>query len=126
MQVIISGRVTEIKPIESRDHDGKTYQKQIFAVEEINQQYPNHYGIEANGDRIGLISTLKVGDVINVTANVESRMWFSPNKNENLYFTTIKAFRIEKVQSATPTVPPTATAPEIPVTNQSVDDDLPF
>ncbi len=114
---MIKGTIKTIHPVE-QIQDGK-YQKQIFAISN-NEGYEGReqiFAFELFGDKCDLLNGYKEGDEVSVGYNLECRHW-----KEDRYFTTLKAWKIDKAetQKATPTATPTTT-PAVPV-----DDSLPF
>ena len=86
----LKGKVIEVLPlVKGVSNSGKEWQKQIFAIEEIEGQYPKKVAFQGFGDKCNLVSNLKVNQVITVHFNVES------NKFKDNYFTNLSVWKID-------------------------------
>lgn len=124
----ITGTVVKIGEVVSgQSKAGNQWSKQDFLIE-TSGEYPKKIKFDVWGKSLELLTPLKVGDVVDVNANAESREW------EGKWFTDLKAFGIYKS-----TQPSNAPAPSYPNTQQTAqastpvaadmdapDEDLPF
>lgn len=69
---------------------GKDWQTQSYAIKETEEKYPKIVAFDIFGEEKIKEANLKVGDIVSVEANVESREW------NGRYFTSISAWRVEK------------------------------
>ena len=109
----VKGKIIEILEVQTgTSKGGKEWQKQTFVID-TSETYNNIKAFDVFGDEkvANLTKYNNVGDTVNVSFD------FSANKWENKYFTSINAWRIEKVNNDT--------APPAP-TMEEVEDDLPF
>lgn len=63
-----------------------------------NTQYPQYISFQLIQDKTSLIDNYQIGEEIKVSFNLKGREWTSP-QGEVKYFTTIDAWRIERIQS---------------------------
>jgi hypothetical protein len=86
----LKGKVIEVLPLtKGTSANNKEWQKQIFAIEEIEGNYPKKVAFQGFGDKCNLVSNLKVNQVITVHFNVES------NKFKDNYFTNLSVWKID-------------------------------
>ncbi len=101
---------------------GKEWQTQSIVIcQNPNDEYPKNIAIEFFGDKVGLLSGVQKGDVIEVSCNIESR------EHEGRWFTKVSGWKLEKANFNQPQAQPAFT-PHAPTTvKQNEDnDDLPF
>lgn len=99
-----------------------TFSKREFVVTDENDKYPKFINFELIKDNVDLLGTFKVGDSVTVSFNLDGRSWVNPKTNEERFFNSLKAWRIEAGAVKQLTAPKTTkkAAPPEPV------DDLPF
>ncbi len=115
----IKGKVIEVLPlVKGTSASNKEWQKQIFAIEEIEGNYPKKVAFQGFGDKCSLVSNLKVNQVITVHFNVES------NKFKDNYFTNLSVWKID-FEGVTNNNEPVVQA-QVQSTSNKVEDDLPF
>ncbi len=124
------GKLIKVLPMQSGVSSRGNWSKQDFVIE-TQEQYPRKVCISAWGERVNELASVKEGDLLRVSFNVESREF-----NERWY-TDVRAWRIEKqgaavagapvaaVTSASTPPPPPADDPFSSSSEQAVDD-LPF
>ena len=108
-----SGKLEKFLPVESgTSKAGKEWKKQSFIVT-TEDEYNNTYCFEVFGDEKveNLTKYQKEGDQIKVVFNVSTNEW------KGKYYTSLSAWRIEKVE--------TEGAEQQP-SSEPVEDDLPF
>ena len=114
-----TGVITEILPIfKGVSKAGKDYQKQDFAID-TQSEFNNIvcFGVFGEEKIRDIISPFKVGDTVTVSFNVSSNRW-APEGKEVKYFTSLDAWKVNKVGAKVPAVT------DIPVATE--EDDLPF
>jgi len=105
-------KITKVSDTQSgTSKAGKDWSKLTF-VGETNEEYNNLYAFELFGqEKVENFNKFnKVGDVVNVEFNVNTREW------EGRYFTSLSAWRIDKAQGGT----------QAPAQDDNGADDLPF
>ena len=115
----ITGRLIKILPIESGvSKAGKEWSKQDFFIE-TEEQFSKQVCFTLFGDKMDVLQYYKVGDLINVSFNVQSREY------NGKYFHNINAWKLQKAeqtQNNIQTVEAVEDAPPLPDENN----DLPF
>jgi hypothetical protein len=108
----------------------ESFRKREFVLE-TDENYPQLVKLELVQDKCDVISSYKEGDEVIVHFNVRGREWKNP-KNELVYFTSLGAWRLERVganESAGISAPiekkNLITTQEEPPADNS-EDDLPF
>ena len=93
----VQGKITEFLEVQKgTSKAGKEWQKQCFIVE-TNEEWNNVFCFEmfGSGEHLNKIENLtkfnKVGDVVKVEFNVSTNKW------KDKYFTSLQAWRIDKV-----------------------------
>lgn len=95
------------------------FQKREFIVQE---EYNGKWGEVKNPvkfvlvqEKCGLIDQFKVGDVVEVSFDLDGREWTPPNESEPKFFNDLKAWKLEPVAQAAgaPIPQPAAAAPTI-------------
>lgn len=120
----------KVKVLGEEQQISPTFKKRELVVT-TDEQYPQHIMIEFIQDKTDLLNNLAVGEAVKVSINISGREWVSP-QNETKYFNSIKGWRVEKMQSETPTasqMPPMPAAEAFaPATDvkEEEHDDLPF
>ena len=93
MSLEITGTLEKFLPVQKgTSKAGKEWQKQSFIVK-TKEEYNNLYCFEVFGDEKveNLIKYQKEGDQVKVTFNVNTNEW------QDKFFTSLSAWRIEKV-----------------------------
>ncbi len=121
MSLEIQGKLTKFLPVQSGEKKDKSglWKKQSFIVETV-EQYNNLYCFEVFGDEKvdNLTKYQKEGDEVKVVFNVNT------NEYQGKYYTTLSAWRIEKVSGGGGEVP--RTFPKAEEVNDEEPNDLPF
>lgn len=113
----IEGKVINILPEETGEGKNGPWRKGSFIVETVGK-YPKKVCIEVWGDKLDEFA-LKQGESVNVSIEVESREY------NNRWYTTVKAWRVEKEGNQEQPSAPSTQAP--PAGGNDVDNsDLPF
>ncbi len=103
-----------------------SFAKREFVVE-TDDQYPQTIKFELTQNKCDAIDDYKVGDDINVHFNVRGRKWHNAKKNEDVYFVTLNAWRLEaKSSNQTGSDNPPPSENDIPPVDDGMADDLPF
>jgi len=105
-------KITKVSDTQSgTSKAGKDWSKLTF-VGETNEEYNNLYAFELFGqEKVENFNKFnKVGDIVNVEFNVNTREW------EGRYFTSLSAWRIDKAQEGT----------QAPAQDDNGADELPF
>ena len=107
MALELIGKLVKVLPVQSGTSARGAWSKQDFVIE-TQEQYPRKVCIGAWGERVNELASVKEGDLLKVSFNVESREF-----NERWY-TDVRAWRIEKQGKA-----PAPGTPPITVTDES-------
>ncbi len=129
MALELIGKLIKVLPMQSGVSSRGNWSKQDFVIE-TQEQYPRKVCISAWGERVNELTSVKEGDLLRVSFNVESREF-----NERWY-TDVRAWRIEKqgaaagAPSAAPagasTPPPPPADDPFSASSEQAVDDLPF
>ena len=93
--VQIKGVITAIHPVEQKS---ESFKVQRFWVKESDGQYPQDFEVQCTGKTIGVLNDYKVGDNVNVSANLNGRQYNSKAGQMGI-FMTLGLWKIEKVGS---------------------------
>lgn len=121
----ITGKLTEILPEQSGQGKNGTWVKGAFVIE-TQDQYPKKVCIDVWGDKVDVVKTLNINDVVKVDFDVESREF------NGKWYTNVKAWRIEKQNAGGTNTPennpplPTFGESDGPADSFEPTDDLPF
>lgn len=112
--------IGKLKRINNVNQVTDTFKKRDFVIE-TDEQYPQIINFELFQDKVTLIDTFKVGEIIEIFFNVRGREWQKDAQSEIRVFNTLNAWRIQKVDNDMP-------ANSMPQGNatEEADDDLPF
>ncbi len=121
MALSVKGRVFQIlKPETGVSKVGKEWSKREFVIE-TEEQFPRKVCFTLFGDKTSLINNLAVGEVVDVSFNIESREY------NGKWFHNINAWKIDKPESAENRSPmPEYSIDDIPPEAEENADDLPF
>ena len=98
----VTGTITKVlNPESGTSQSGKDWRKQDFLIT-TGGEYPNDIAFNLFGDKMDLISNVKIGDEVEVSFNLNSREY-----NEKFY-TNVNAWKIILTQPEPP-----KTAPEV-------------
>lgn len=124
----VTGRIKLVNP---EQQVSATFKKRELVVT-TEEQYPQTLMIEFVQDKADLLSAYKPGENVKVSVNLTGREWVSP-QGETKYFTSLRGWRIERMQAEMPTqqqaAPAMPAAPSFePAANftEEEHDDLPF
>lgn len=123
----ITGKIKKID--ETKTFGSNGFRKREMVVT-TNEQYPQMILIEFIQDKCDLLDNYKVNEDVKISINIRGREWINP-EGEAKYFNSIQGWRIEKLQSETPSteVPPIeavdAFKPADTISDEEPDD-LPF
>lgn len=71
------------------------FRKRDFVVTiDETTPYPQHVSFQATQDKCDVLDNINVGDVVNVSYNLNGREWNGPT--ETKYFNTLVAWQIKK------------------------------
>lgn len=107
-----------------------------FAKREVvvktDEMYPQSIIVQFSNDKCSLLDGIKVGELVEVSFNIEGREWTSP-QGEVKFFNTLKGWRVDRftsspTQTQTPTEQNAHRFQPQQTENQTNedDDDLPF
>ena len=125
MALEITGKLSQVLPIESGEGKNGPWKKQYFIIEFMDGNYPKKLSVMLWGDKTDLISNLQQGQEIKVAFNVESREY------NGRWYTDVKAWKIE-AQGSGSTNNNNSNIPEYAAPDFGTDDskdnenDLPF
>jgi hypothetical protein len=80
----------------------KFQRREFVVVTADNPMYPQYIKCELSQEKCGLIDGLKTGDEISVAYNLRGREWTDPKSGEVKYFSSIEAWKVNKVESGVP------------------------
>jgi hypothetical protein len=113
-------RVHQILDVETTEtSSGKSFSKQkiIFNASRFDQftgeEYPNYPGIEFGGKAIDTIADLELspGDMVEVSFSLEGRFYKSKDTGEEKHLTSIRGFKIERLEQRQSSRSPFAPSP---------------
>lgn len=121
MSLELTGKLIEILPEQSGEGRNGPWNKISFVVE-TQDQYPKKVCFDAWKERVDTVKGLKVGDIIRVGFDIESREF------NGKWYTNAKSWKIETVTAGEQNIPdhdvPPPEITEIPPAEEG--DDLPF
>lgn len=117
MSLQVKGKLIEKLPVERGEGRKGTWQKQSFVVE-TDEQFPKKICIVLWGDKINMLEKVALGDILNVSINIESREY------NTKWYTDVRAWRIDKEADQGSPVQPMPNDP--PADLGLPEDDLPF
>tara|TARA_R110002167_G_scaffold284737_2_gene489871 strand:+ start:11211 stop:11567 length:357 start_codon:yes stop_codon:yes gene_type:complete len=106
---------------ETKVYGSNGFKKREFVIE-TDDKYPQTIQLELVQDKCELLDTIKLGEVIKVSYNLNGRSWTNP-QGETKYFNSVQGWKIEKVQGVN-TTPTSQYEPAMPLGEQ--DEDVPF
>lgn len=127
MALEITGKLTQLLPLQSGTSARGEWKKQDFILE-TEEQYPKKVCISLWGDKLADIEGIQMGETITASVNIESREF------NGRWYTDVRAWRIQRAQVSVNTgaIPPAAPPITPPDDNNFTDsggdsfDDLPF
>ena len=118
-----------IKVISETVQVSDKFSRREFVITDNSSMYPQDIQMQFTQDKCSLLDLYEVGQVVELSFNLRGREWISP-QGETKYFNTLEAWRIEKVESATPQGSPSGmtppSMPSVPATDGMDEDELPF
>ena len=72
-----------------------TFQKRTIIVTTLEDKYPQDLEIEFLKDKVDLLTSWKVDDIVKIQINLRGREWTNPQTNEVKYFNSIVGWKIE-------------------------------
>ena len=124
MALEITGKISQILPLETGESKNGQWKKQFFILEFMDGNYPKKVSVSVWGDKTDSLRNLQPGSDVKVSFNVESREY------NGRWYTDVKAWRIEAAGAATPGAPsnsiPDFAEPTLSGDNNGTDNDLPF
>lgn len=122
MALSVKGRVFQILKAETGvSKVGKEWSKREFVIE-TEEQFPRKVCFTLFGDKTSLINNLAVGEMVDVSFNIESREY------NGKWFHNINAWKIDKPaeNQSSPTGAPEYSIDDIPPEADENGGDLPF
>ena len=122
MAMNIKGRVSQIlKPEGGVSKGGREWSKREFVID-TEEQFSRKVCFTLFGDKTSLIDTIAVGEMVDVSFNLESREF------NGKWYHNINAWKIDKPETAlaSGSAVPEYSMDEIPPETEDVSDDLPF
>ena len=106
----VTGVLIAILPEQSGQTERGAWRRGGFVIE-TEEQYPKKIAFTLFGDRIDMIKSFAIGNVLNVQFSAQSREW------QGRWFTELNCFKVEPfvTQSAYPQQPMQPTYPQQPV-----------
>ena len=123
----VQGRIKVVGETQTFGSNGFRKREVVVTTEE---QYPQHIMVEFVQDKTDLLNNYQVGQQVKININLRGREWVNP-QGETKYFNSIQGWRIEALQSETPSgdmppVPPTEAFEPVSDLKEGDHDDLPF
>ena len=100
----------------------KFSKREFVIIEAQNPMYPQYIKFECTQDKCSMIDALKEGDEVKVMFNLRGREYTDRNTAEVKYFTSIEAWKIDKVAGGSPSIEDIANRTNLP----DIDNDDPF
>jgi hypothetical protein len=117
--------VGKIKMIDTTKEVGTGgFKKRDFVVT-TDEQYPQDIQIQFVKDKCDLLDKFKIGESVKIGINLRGREWTNA-KGETVYFNTIQAWNINKIESVNTNDLPAADKVFEGATVAVDSDDLPF
>lgn len=101
-ELTITGRVIDIM---QKQQVTDSFAKREFVIE-TDDQYPQIIKLEFSQDKCDKLDKVAIGQNVKVHFNVRGRKWHNAKKNEDVYFVTLSAWRIESLEGVSQDVPP--------------------
>ena len=98
----VTGKIKLIN--ETQTFGASGFRKRELVVT-TDEQYPQMLMIEFVQDKTDILDSYNVGEDVKVSINLRGREWINP-EGEAKYFNSIQGWRIEKLQSNSPTEMP--------------------
>lgn len=119
----ISGKIIAVLPLANGEGRNGSWRSQDYVLETLDQ-YPKKVCFNLFNDRIDQFP-LAIDDTVTVSFDIESREY------NGRWYTTIRAWKVDKQQehtatAATQPTSPIPTAPFEPTGGENSNDDLPF
>ena len=89
MALEITGKISQILPMETGEGKNGQWKKQFFILDYMDGNYPKKVSISVWGDKTDALKNMKPGSDVKVSFNVESREY------NGRWYTDVKAWRIE-------------------------------
>ena len=99
MSVELEGKLIQVLPEKTGEGRNGRWKRQEFVIE-TEDRYPRKILIQLWNDKADMIHDYKEGDKIKASVNIESR-----EVNDGKWFTNVKAWRLQKVEDASPGAP---------------------
>jgi hypothetical protein len=88
----MKGKLTEIMPtVQVSDN----FKKRTFVINDMNNEYPQEILFQLNQDRVELLDTFKIGDMVEVQYNLKGKRWEKDGKVS--FFNTLEVWKITKI-----------------------------
>lgn len=116
-EIIVIGETTKVSD---------KFSKRDLVVK-TDETYPQTIPMQFTQDKCSLINEYNVGDIVEVSVNIQGRSWDSP-QGETKYFLSLNAWRIELFIPQTPKVEGNIERrfQDEAIDNMTEDSDLPF
>jgi len=85
----------------------KLSKREFVVTTDNDSKYPQVISFQLTQDKCSLIDNIQIGDEVKVHFNLKGREWNSPAKGV-MYFNSLEAWKIEKLNSSQPSSPSTA------------------
>lgn len=101
-KIVIRGKVCHIGEVETVGANG--FVKRTFVIKDENEmsRFPKILAFTLKKDNCGLIDSSFKGQIVDVTAYVESRDWEDPKTGTLKFFTDVTAVGIQRVSYPNP------------------------
>ena len=117
MALEITGKLSQILPLETGEGKNGPWKKQFFILEFMDGNYPKKVSVSVWGDKTDSLRNLQPGANVKVSFNVESREY------NGRWYTEARAWKVDKVGGGSSVPPPD----QEPFYSESASsEDLPF
>ena len=86
---------------DTTEYGENNFKKREFAIETLDEQYPQKIGLECIQSKCDLLDDFKLGDLVTVKSNLKGREWENPD-GEMKYFNSLQVWKITKDGNSTP------------------------
>lgn len=99
MSLEVTGVLLDVKPIESRDYNGKVYHKRNFIITEKDGEYPQSYKLEVDEKLMNVLDNFNLGQVVTCKYNLRGKAYSDKDTGELKCFNTMKCWAINAANS---------------------------
>ena len=113
MRFDITGSIKEIFEVKTFAND---FKKQEFLLTTLSEKYPQNIIFGCLKDKIEILESFKVGDIVKVYFDISGREW------NDKYFVNLNAWKIEESENSNKE----SSISDNEISDSELEDDLPF